>query len=80
MDCCELKELKKKKKAKVEQEKNTAKQALESGKKRERKVYDLPGQKRDPPVEVWSLIHPMELYSLLLINWFTAGMISACIV
>ena len=48
---------KKKKKKKEEQKKKGAKVvAQENGKKKERKVYDLPGQKRDPPEEVCFLI------------------------
>lgn len=50
-----MKALNTKKKVKEELGKNTAKQAVENGKKREKKVYDLPGQKRDPPEEVYSL-------------------------
>lgn len=42
----------KKKKKKVEEEVKKAGGAEQNGKKRERKVYDLPGQKRDPPEEV----------------------------
>lgn len=38
-----------KKKKKKEEEKKAAQQ---DGKKREKKVYDLPGQKRDCPMEV----------------------------
>lgn len=35
----------------VEKKKRGAKEAEKNGKKREKKVYDLPGQKRDPPEE-----------------------------
>ena len=45
----DIKEPKKKKKIKEEEKKGTP--GAEQ-KKREKKVYDLPGQKRDPPVEV----------------------------
>lgn len=52
-----LKVQKKKKKKKEEQKKKGAKVVVqENGKKKERKVYDLPGQKRDPPEEVCSLL------------------------
>lgn len=66
---CELKGLNSKKKVKEELNKNTAKKTVENGKKREKKVYDLPGQKRDPPEEVSSLTHSVGSYSpLVLIN------------
>lgn len=42
------KELKRRKKTKEEMKADTAAEP----KKREKKVYDLPGQKRDPPEEV----------------------------
>lgn len=47
-------EPKKKKKVKEEEKSKTSKAKQESQKKerREKKVYDLPGQKRDPPEEV----------------------------
>lgn len=45
------KDLKKKKKTK-EEEKTKAAEATKEQKKKERKVFDLPGQKRDPPEEV----------------------------
>lgn len=45
-----MKEVKKKKKVKEEVKKKGAAGAEQ--KKKERKVYDLPGQKRDPPEEV----------------------------
>ncbi|KAK4782043.1 hypothetical protein SAY86_016145 [Trapa natans] len=45
------KEVNKKKKVKEEPKRKTAKQSVVNGKKREKKVYDLPGQKRDPPEE-----------------------------
>ncbi|KAK9271233.1 hypothetical protein L1049_026823 [Liquidambar formosana] len=45
------KQQKKKKKNKEEEKKKAAKEAEQNGKKREKKVYDLPGQKRDPPEE-----------------------------
>lgn len=48
-----VKEVKKKKNVKEEEEKQeTKKKVAETPKKREKKVYDLPGQKRDPPEEV----------------------------
>ncbi|XP_031403174.1 transcriptional regulator ATRX homolog isoform X2 [Punica granatum] len=40
---------KNKKKVKEEPKRKMVKQTVENGKKREKKVYDLPGQKRDPP-------------------------------
>lgn len=40
-------------KVEVKRKKSTAVSKVEPGKKREKKVYDLPGQKRDPPEEVW---------------------------
>lgn len=46
-----IKDLKKKKKAK-EEEKTKAAEATKEQKKKERKVFDLPGQKREPPEEV----------------------------
>lgn len=39
-------------KVEVKRKKSTAGSKEEIGKKREKKVYDLPGQKRDPPEEV----------------------------
>ncbi|KAK4751366.1 hypothetical protein SAY87_004848 [Trapa incisa] len=45
------KEVNKKKKVKEEPKRKTTKQSVVNGKKREKKVYDLPGQKRDPPEE-----------------------------
>ena len=44
-----------KKTVKVEEKRNRSAggSAVENGKKRENKVFDLPGQKRDPPEEVW---------------------------
>lgn len=47
-------ELKKKKKVKEEVKSKSSKEEIESQKKerKEKKVYDLPGQKRDPPEEV----------------------------
>ncbi|XP_030446814.1 uncharacterized protein LOC115669819 [Syzygium oleosum] len=38
-------------KVEVKRKKSTAVSKVEPGKKREKKVYDLPGQKRDPPEE-----------------------------
>lgn len=38
-----------------EKQKAATKSADQPEKKRERKVYDLPGQKRDPPAEVKAL-------------------------
>lgn len=52
MDWLELKELNKKKKKKEEEKKKGSAVTEQNGKKRERKVYELPGQKRDPPEEV----------------------------
>lgn len=44
---------KKKKKGEEEKKKKKgAKEPEQTGKKREKKMYDLPGQKRDPPEEV----------------------------
>lgn len=40
------------KKEEVEDKKKGTKNADSNVKKREKKVYDLPGQKRDPPEEV----------------------------
>lgn len=45
----------KKKKSKGEEKKAEA-EGEQNGKKKERKVYDLPGQKRDPPEEVNSCL------------------------
>ncbi|KAM7521217.1 hypothetical protein LguiB_020179 [Lonicera macranthoides] len=42
---------KKKKKRELQKKKGAKVVAQENGKKKERKVYDLPGQKRDPPEE-----------------------------
>lgn len=39
------------KKKKIKGEENKV-ETEQNGKKKERKVYDLPGQKRDPPEEV----------------------------
>ena len=50
----EWKDLKKKKKKEEEKKKVAQSKATTTEpKKREKKVYDLPGQKRDPPEEVW---------------------------
>lgn len=46
-----IKDLKKKKKTKEEGKKGNA-VADQNGRKREKKVYDLPGQKRETPEEV----------------------------
>jgi hypothetical protein len=53
-DWFEIKELNKKKVKKEEVNKKTKVYvaAVQIVKKRERKVYDFPGQKRDPPEEV----------------------------
>lgn len=49
-----VKVLKKKKKEEDEKKKKKkgAKEPVKTASKREKKVYDLPGQKRDPPEEV----------------------------
>jgi hypothetical protein len=53
-DWFEIKELNKKKVKKEEDSKKTkgSVAAEQNVKKRDRKVYDFPGQKRDPPEEV----------------------------
>lgn len=40
------------KKEEEEEEKKKGGKEAENGKRKEKKVYDLPGQKRDPPEEV----------------------------
>lgn len=49
-------------KVEVKRKKSTPGSKVETGKKREKKVYDLPGQKRDPPEEV-QLLFPYESHS-----------------
>lgn len=61
--------MQKKKKIKEEEKKTGAKIAVQNGKKREKKVYDLPGQKRDPPEEVCFLIS-LCLFILIQISRF----------
>lgn len=63
MRCYALKEKKgKKKRKRIKEEEKKAvgkKGSVPNGKVKERKVYDLPGQRHDQPEEVWFLSFPV---------------------